>query len=116
LRALNRCTAEKIFFLPLLKLAVKTLLELSYILKKNCIPRIFIVINVCNQGKTFCPHCSPFERVEEFKYFGTTLTNQYTIQAEFKNRLKTGNACYHSVQNFCLPVCYPKISSLNIQN
>jgi hypothetical protein len=46
-------------FLPLLKLAVKKLLELSYILKKIyvCIPRSFLVINVCNQGKILCSPC-----------------------------------------------------------
>ena len=42
---------------------------------------------------------SSIERVEEFKYLGTTLTNQNSIQKEIKNRLKLGNACYHSVQN-----------------
>jgi hypothetical protein len=42
---------------------------------------------------------SSFEIVEEFKYFGTTLTYQNYIQAEIKSRLKSGNACYHSVQN-----------------
>ena len=36
---------------------VKKLLELSYIKKKNCIPRSFLVINVCNQGKTLCSPC-----------------------------------------------------------
>ena len=40
-----------------------------------------------------------FERVEEFEYLGTTLTNQNSIQEEIKSRLKSGNACYHSVQN-----------------
>ena len=40
-----------------------------------------------------------FERVEEFKYLGTTLTNQNSLQEEIKSRLKLGNACYHSVQN-----------------
>jgi len=38
------------------------------------------------------------ERVEEFKYLGTTLTDQNYFQEEIKSRLKLGNACYHSVQ------------------
>ena len=42
---------------------------------------------------------SYIERVEEFKYLGTTLTNQNSIQKIIKSRLKLGNACYHSVQN-----------------
>jgi len=37
--------------------------------------------------------------VEEFKYLGTTLTNQNSITEEIKSRLRSGNACYHSVQN-----------------
>ena len=42
---------------------------------------------------------SSIERVEEFKYLGTTLTDQNSIQEEIKSRLKLGNACYYSVQN-----------------
>jgi hypothetical protein len=30
---------------------------------------------------------------------GTTITNQNSVQEEIKNRLKSGNACCHSVQN-----------------
>ena len=42
---------------------------------------------------------STFDRVEEFKYLGTTLTNQNSIAEEIKSRLKSVNACFHSVQN-----------------
>jgi len=42
---------------------------------------------------------SSIERVEEFKYLGTTLTDQNSIHEVIKSRLKLGNACYHSVQN-----------------
>jgi len=49
-----------------------------------------------------------FERVEEFKYLGTTLTNQSSIQEETKRRLKSGNACYHSVQNLLSSSLLPK--------
>jgi len=42
---------------------------------------------------------STFERVEEVKYLGTNLTNQNSIAEEINSRLRSGNACYHSVQN-----------------
>jgi len=42
---------------------------------------------------------SSFERVEGLKYFGTTLKFQNSSQEEIKSRLKSGNACYLSVQN-----------------
>jgi len=41
---------------------------------------------------------STFERVEDFKYLGTNLTIQNSIAEEIKSRLKSGNACYHSVE------------------
>jgi hypothetical protein len=39
---------------------------------------------------------SSFER---FQIHGEILTYQKFIQEEIKSRLKSGNACYHSVQN-----------------
>ena len=40
-----------------------------------------------------------FEIMEQFRYLGSTVTNQNFIQEEIKCRLNLGNACYHSVQN-----------------
>jgi len=45
------------------------------------------------------PAKSIFQRVEEFKYLVTTLTNQNSIAEEIKSRLRSGNAFYHSVQS-----------------
>jgi hypothetical protein len=52
---------------------------------------------------------SSFERVEEFKYFTTNLTDQNSILEEIKSSLKSRNACYHSVQ-------HPFLSSLLSKN
>ena len=38
-----------------------------------------------------------YKKVETFKYLGSFLTNQNSIQEEIKCRLKAGNSCY-SVQ------------------
>jgi hypothetical protein len=40
-----------------------------------------------------------FETVEQFKYLGKNLPSQNSIYDEIKSRLKSGNACYCSVQN-----------------
>jgi hypothetical protein len=51
---------------------------------------------------------SSFERLEEFKCLGITLTNQNTIQKKIKSRLKSGNACCYSVQNLVSSSFLPK--------
>ena len=49
--------------------------------------------------------------MEEFKCLGTALTNRNCIQEEIKSRLKSGNACCHSVQNvLCCSLLYKNIN------
>ena len=57
---------------------------------------------------------SSFEMVELFKYLGTALTNQNSLQEEIKSRLKSGNACYHSVQNLLSSSLLFIITKLNV--
>ena len=54
--------------------------------------------------------------MEEFKYLGTTLTDQNSIQEEIKNILKLENACYHSVQSVVLQVAIQKLKDQDIYN
>jgi hypothetical protein len=51
-----------------------------------------------------------FANVSQFKYFGTTVSNQNLIQERIKTTLNSGNACYHSVQNLS-----PHLLSTNIK-
>jgi hypothetical protein len=57
---------------------------------------------------------STFEMVEEFKYLGTTLANQNSVQKEIKCRLNSGNAVYHSVQNLLSSSLLPKYLNITI--
>jgi hypothetical protein len=44
----------------------------------------------------------------------TTLENQNSIQEEIKNRWKSGNACYHSVQNLLSSSLLSQIITINV--
>jgi hypothetical protein len=66
------------------------------------ISKIFMVMSRdrnAGRGHSVKIDNSFIERVEEFKYLGTMLTDKNSIQEEIMSRLKLGNACYHSVQN-----------------
>ena len=52
---------------------------------------------------------STFVKMEYSKYLGRNLTNKKSIAEEIKSRLRSGNACYHSVKKFFLPYISPKI-------
>jgi hypothetical protein len=56
-----------------------------------------------------------FERVEQFKYLGTTLMYRNSIQEEIKSRLKSGNACYHSVQDLLSSSLLSKNTKIKIR-
>jgi hypothetical protein len=60
------------------------------------------------------PDNSSFERVKEFKYLGTILTDKNSIQEEINSRLKSGNACYCLVQNLLSSRLIPKNLKINI--
>jgi len=60
---------------------------------------------------------SSLEKVGEFKYLGTTLTQRNSIQEEIKGRLTSGNSCYYSgSESFVFQVAIQKFKDEDIQN
>ena len=50
--------------------------------------------------------------VERFKFLGTTLTNQNSIQEDNHSTLQSGNACCHSVKNLLTSSLLSKIINM----
>jgi hypothetical protein len=53
-----------------------------------------------------------FENVSQFRYLGTTITNQNLIQEEIKRRLNSGNTCCHSIQNLLSSRLFSEITKI----
>ena len=64
--------------------------RMCYVLLKLDNTKYMVMCRDQNAGRSHSMKTdnSSFERVEEFKYLGTTLTNQNSIQEEIKSRLK----------------------------
>jgi hypothetical protein len=60
-------------------------------------------------------HNISFERTKQFSYLGTTLTNRNSIHEVIKSRMKSGNACYLSVQNLLSFSLLPKNINIKVQ-
>jgi hypothetical protein len=62
--------------------------------EKNYMPRMLLY---CQQNAGQNHHIKIgnkcFENVAQFRYLGTTITNQNLIQEEIERRLNSGNAC-----------------------
>jgi len=52
--------------------------------------------------------------VEEFRYLETNITNQNYLQEEIQSRLKSRNACCHSVQNLLSSSLFSKNIKIEI--
>jgi len=57
---------------------------------------------------------SNFESEEEVTYLQTISTDQISIPEEIKSRLRSGNACYHLVQNLLSSRLLPKNLKIKI--
>jgi len=60
------------------------------------------------QNHNIKPDVKSLERMEHFKYLGTTQINQNFIRVEIESSLKSGNACCHKVQDLLSSILLTK--------
>jgi hypothetical protein len=65
-----------------------------------------------NQDIKIANRC--FENVAQFRYLGTTTTNQNLVKDKIKNRLNSGSVCYHTVQKLLSSPLLPKNVQIRI--
>jgi hypothetical protein len=77
------------------KLTTSSILPSYGLTNPYCEPQFFTGIKITNAGQYHDIKIGnrSFENVTQFRYLGTTITNQNLIQEEIKRRLNSGNAC-----------------------
>jgi hypothetical protein len=63
-----------------------------------CLPERRKIVELGKDKITPLHYTLCFENVAQFRYLGTSITDQNLTEKEIKTRLNLGNACYHSVQ------------------
>jgi hypothetical protein len=89
---------------------IKALLDASKEvgLEVNPEKTMYMLVSRCQKaGQSIKIANRSFDDVANFKYLGTTLTDQNCIHEETKSRLNSGNACTIRFRVFCHPACCP---------
>jgi hypothetical protein len=68
------------------------------------------------QNHNIKPGNISLERVEQFRYLGTILTNQIPFRKKLRAHGSQGMLTIIRCSIFCLPVCYPKYKDQDMRN
>jgi hypothetical protein len=97
----DEITMYRLIILPLKRWKISHIGN-KYTMKKHT-EALVVAIKVTGSHKAGRIHSvqidnSSFEKMEEFKYLGTNVSNENSIEDEIRGTLKSENACCHSVQ------------------